>query len=353
MAVTLMDFTVGTKDFRAAMRSVLPHACRDAELPVINRLRMYVDTVAEMVTVAATDRFTAALALSSVWETREPVVGVVDLALVDAAKILAVFTAGKESRKDDAPEYKLRIELLERSRSTGPDSNEVSTVVLRVTDVSGLISGEVLEIPMQPPHDGFPDLPHVFANHLDRPAGVLDTFGVAGELVARLKVATTVYKDCPLILSTPSTERGPILARCGDSFLGLLTRVRMGEDELIRHKSTLAAWMRRLPEPSTAKFVDLDDIDLSQPSSMSVALQRQAAEIVITTQFGGAAQLQRRLNISPKVADALLSKLCGLGIVGYADEDNPDDARTVIVPPEELAEALERINPPAPEEGKP
>ncbi|WP_331436450.1 hypothetical protein RND64_04545 [Gordonia sp. w5E2] len=143
LSPSIMSFTVGTKDFRQALRAVSPHACRDSDLPMINRIRCYVDV--ENVTVAATDRFSAALGLVSVWDSSDtPVVGHIDLSLPDVAMILAVFTAGKDNGVDE-PEWQLQIELLEKRTVTASDSPDVVSHAVRVTDVSGLIPGEVLE----------------------------------------------------------------------------------------------------------------------------------------------------------------------------------------------------------------
>ncbi|AXH45819.1 FtsK-like DNA translocase [Gordonia phage GEazy] len=346
---TLMSFTVGTKDFRQALRSVSPHACRDDELPMINRVRCYVDT--ENVTVAATDRFTAAMGLVSVWDAGSATAGSIDLTLTDVAMILSVFTVGKENR-DDAPEWQLRIELRAKRVQTTPGSDgSYESMVIRVTDVSGLVSGEVLEFPAMPAHSAFPDIPQLFANQLARPAGLLDTFAMDGDLLARLKVAARVYGNKPLVLSTPGAERSPILARCGESFLGLVMPSRFDEDARLRNKAWLDAWIRRLPMPDLQKVVDLDDVRQMTSHESGARFLRDAAEIVISTQFGSASMLQRRLSIGYKLADRLLDQLAKRGIVSHADEENSSQARAVLVKPGDLQKALDTL--PAEEEDTP
>ncbi|WP_162128857.1 DNA translocase FtsK [Gordonia desulfuricans] len=308
-----MSFTVGTNDFRRALRAVAPNACRDEVLPAICRVRCYVDS--ENVTVSATDRFTAALGLVSVWETSPltPVVdGVIDLGLPDIAKILAVFTAGKD--KADAPEWQLRVELLEKRTIAEGDRPETSSLTVRITDVSGMISGEVLDLPALTPHENFPDLPQLFATHLEKPSGQLDLFGVSGELLARLKTAARVYGDEPLVLSTPGAERAPIIARCGDSFLGLVMPVNLGPAE-DSYQADQAAWQRRLPVPSVTKVVELDEI-VGRGAENDDEVRRAAAEIVVAVQFGSAAMLQRRLGIGYKKAERILNQLELAGVVG-------------------------------------
>lgn len=93
MGVTLLDITVGTKDFRQALQAVLPHAhTKPDEWPELARLRCHVDR--QNLMVSATDRYTAAIGLCSVWSDdlgAAADIGVFDLALDQAKKILAVF----------------------------------------------------------------------------------------------------------------------------------------------------------------------------------------------------------------------------------------------------------------------
>lgn len=344
---TLMSFTVGTKDFRRALRAVSPHASRNDNLPMINRVRLYVD--GENVMVAATDRFTAALGLVSVWESDYSTAGPVDLALADIGMVLSVFTAGKESSNaGDSPEWQLRIELLEKRTETGIARPNLLSSAVRVTDVSGMIPGEVLEFPALPPHSLFPDLPQLFANHLSLKPGRLDTFSVEGDLLARLKIAARVYGNRPLVLSMPSGVRSPVLARCGDSFLGLVMPRRVDDEERASNKAWLDAWVRRLPASSRDIVVDLDDVRLPLDKATADATLRDAAEAVISSQFGSASMLQRRLGISFKSATRILDELERRGIVGEAEGSK---AREVLTPPEELADTLKSLTDNDNEEG--
>lgn len=339
---SLMSFTVGTNDFRRALLAVSPSVSRDEKLPVICRLRCYVDR--ENVTVAATDRFTAALGLVSVWDrdffTAE---GSIDLGLPDVGKILAVFSGGKDD--GDAPQWRLRIELLEkRSVADTETPSEVSSLTVRITDASGMIDGEVLDLPALTPHENFPDIPQLFANNLAKPTGLLDMFGVRGELLARLKTAANVYgKHEPLVLSTPGAERAPIIVRCGESFLGMVMPVHMSEDMQVGVKSTQESWMRRLPAPSATKTVELDQIRAAYESDQENEdrLRRSATEMVVTAQFGSASMLQRRLGIGYGRACAVLDELEAAGIVGPAKGSM---ARAVLFTPSELLQAMTKLD---------
>lgn len=335
----LMSFTVGTKDFRRALQSVMPHVGRDEELPMLCRARCYVDS--QNVTVAGTDRYTAALSLASVWDidTDDPVDGVLDLSLSDVAKLLAVFRAGKDKDDDDAPAYQLRLEL-----RTGRDNNPL----LRITDCSGLIDGEHLELQAQPIAENFPDLPKMFARYLSEPAGVLDTFAVSGTLVGRLQTAAKVYSE-GLVMSTGQRATSPILARCGESFLALVMPLNQTEEAQQRHAAWQNAWQRRLPPAHDVTDVD-KMLDLRTAAGVYTASDQvtegpddllvEAARLVIETRFASGSMLQRKLNIGYARAARILDELERRGVVGEADGSKP---REVLTPPDALAETLKSL----------
>ena len=264
----------------------------------------------------------------------------IDLSLPDVGMILAVFTAGKDNGVD-APEWQLRIDLLEKRTVTASDSPDVLSHAVRVTDVSGLIPGEVLEFPLLPTSNAFPDLPQLFANKLDEPTGPLDTFAVDADLLGRLKTAAHVYGHKPAILSTPASPRSPIVARVGESFLGLVMPRYFGEDDRVQSKAWLEAWLRRLPDPSREKVVDLDEtIGKRDPNAARDALVAAARE-VITMQFGSAAMLQRRLGISAGAAERYLRLLEQRDVVG--PKPSASGAREVLIPVERLQETLDEL----------
>ncbi|MFT4128352.1 MAG: hypothetical protein QM662_19245 [Gordonia sp. (in: high G+C Gram-positive bacteria)] len=251
LPVTLLDVTVGTADFRRALASVLPHASTDQDFPQLCRVRVWVDTRDELLYVGATDRYTAALAVVSVWQSSPPssppTMGCFDLGVDHVKKILAVFKTGRESLSEDLPEWSLRVELRLR----------VEAFEVRVTDVSGLpgMPGEMLESPTELA-ESFPDLRGMFARWITAPQGALTEVGVAGKLLTRFVTAARTYGE-PLILTATepliltATEGAGVCVRCGDSFLGFLAPRRAVEDDPTEQtKQWLADWVARLPAPT-------------------------------------------------------------------------------------------------------
>lgn len=235
-----MRFTVDTKDLRAGLIAIAPHICHDPELPTICRVRMTVEE--HVVTFSATDRFTMGLALVSVI-AHEPdpflgrQFGAVDLPPEDVGKIMNLFKVGR----DKHAQYLVEFDCTDTERVT-------------VSDVSGMVAGDTLEMPRMPLDDMMPNLRQSFANWLSRDSAVLEDMSVGGQLLARFKTAATAYEE-PLILRRP--ERAPILIECGESFLGALAGMRFDETAQQVAKNYRVAWERRLPTPEGG--VNLDE----------------------------------------------------------------------------------------------
>lgn len=220
---------VGTADLRAALTSVRVHASTDKNQPELNRIRLAIG--AENVVVTGTDRFTAGLAIASVWNLAgDPCT--VDLLPDDVAKVLNIFKAGTESA-DDEPEYRLRLDI-------GPER-------VTVTDCSGLIDGRALKVPRLPTADGgLSAIPAVIAGHHDSAPTMLADMSVGGESLARFKAAATAYKRA-LEVSAHRAGRA-LLVRCGESFLGLLVPRELLDADRARAREWAQNWNHRLPE---------------------------------------------------------------------------------------------------------
>lgn len=229
----------GTNDFRAGLLSAKVHACTDTELPAMCRVRL--DIGPENITITATDRFTAGMSLVSVVahlspdnleETDLPWVEVIDLALDDVDKLLAIFKCGKDAA--DEPEFLLRIESTETH--------------VTVTDSSGMIDGRALKLPRMTADDGFPNLPALFAKVHHGTPTVLDGMAVSARFLARFKAAGACYHEALLIEATSGSKA--LTIRCGESFLGVLMPVHADDDTDTKHSEWRQAWASRLPHPT-------------------------------------------------------------------------------------------------------
>ncbi|OZF25201.1 hypothetical protein CH296_27970 [Rhodococcus sp. 14-2496-1d] len=224
--------TVGTADLRAALSSVVVHAGNDEHLPTYTRVRMIVDPI--NLTVIATDRFSMAMAIVSIWEQVEPGFATIDVLPEDVKKILSIFKAGKEKADSDAPEFQVRFEA----------DDEFVTVV----DCAGFVDGRSYKIPRLPTDEQFLDVPRMVSRSHHAAPVLLEDMAVNGPLLARFAVAATAYLK-PLLIESHTGFRS-LLIRAGESFLGMLMPLNIGEEDAARNKEWSVAWSSRLPDPA-------------------------------------------------------------------------------------------------------
>lgn len=329
----MQSITVATGDLRQALNSVRVHACADKEVPPTHRIRLAIG--AENVTVIATDHYTAALAIVSIWvsdpEFHDPIT--VDLLPDDVAKLLAIHGGGKEKR--DEPQLMLRL--------------EITADRITVTDCSGLIDGRALTIPRLPTDGGtlcaIPDL--VLKQHAS-PITEVSDMPVSGDSAARFKAAAAAYGE-GLELEAHAGSRA-LLVRCGESFLGLMMPRTIDDEERARLAEYAAGWTRRLPEIAAAGRAERADIqtvkvgqvavvDLDEDVDRSAYLH--AVDLVVRSQFASASMLQRRMRIGLAKALGLLEQMETAGIVGPRPEGSR--TRTVHVPADAVDELLAAI----------
>lgn len=267
--MTDFDVKVNTRRFRGALISVLPHVSTDKDDVFLTRVRVYVSP--KHLVVAATDRFTAAMAWLPVDESTGEV-GCFDMTTTDVQQLLAVHRIPKEGS------YDLRL---------GHDGKH-----LRATDVSGLgFGGKSLRLEALSVDKTYPDVPNLIsrvATSADLAAGSVrdaQLNQVWGAGLARFTVAAKVFEEF-LVVEAIARPRAVLLS-CGISFLGVLIPTGdaddVAEDEhQLRAAAVDVAAVARLghPQPPEVKaHKDATEVqDLSDLIPISADEQAEAGE---------------------------------------------------------------------------
>lgn len=218
--------TVGTADFRNALTSVAPHADPDPKFPPLHRIHLAVEKV--NVTVTATNRYTAGMALVSVQDPDEQA-WAFDLSPMDVKEILSLFRGAPFD--DDELGETLELKVDEKHTT--------------VTDNSGMFPGKSLRLPRYPDESDFPDVPRLVAGALRRPAVQAQRLVADGKKVALFRSAARTYNQ-PLVLE-PTGANTALLVSCGEAFIGLVMPIRQDEEIDLRHAAWRQGWERRLP----------------------------------------------------------------------------------------------------------
>ncbi|HJQ00108.1 MAG TPA: hypothetical protein VJ851_00780 [Jatrophihabitans sp.] len=218
--------TVGTQDFRRALRAVTPHADPDPDFPQLHRVRLVVG--GENLTVSATNRHTLGHAIVSILDNHTGVVGdELDLSPNDVREILALF---KPNTK--APDESLLIEVDDRHTT--------------VTDVSGLFPGKSLRLPRYPMEEHFPSVALLIREVLTRTVKSTERLIANGKLYGLFVKASDAYGQWLVI--EPAGSSSAILYTCGESFVGMLMPVRGDDDTYERINGWHADWLERLTD---------------------------------------------------------------------------------------------------------
>lgn len=350
---------VELNDLRHALAAVMPHVPSPKHDERLARVRLTPQS--QNVELTATDRYTMGLALVSVLEYQEADVDVIDLSAADVGKILAVHTAPKKG-----VEAHVRIQC---------DSS-----VVTVTDVSGLMDGESLILERTTSSDTFPDLRRAFAGTL-RAGHVIDgEMWFSGSLLHRFEAAQRVYGRALIV--EPTKQRGSLIVRCGESFLGQIALIRPDEDDILQSKGWVESWATRITReveavtwqdlvealdhsesaavsdgepavreplatvtdlrtaPTVLTTADLAAVSGDKRVAQEIDLLIQAAELVVTTQFASTAMLQRKLRVGFAKAARLMDALEEAGAVGPGDGSK---AREVITVPDHLSALITTI----------
>ncbi|GGM22463.1 DNA translocase FtsK [Dactylosporangium sucinum] len=183
-----------------------------------------------------------------------------------------------------------------------------------------------------------------------RPSVDVVTGLIKANVPSRLAFATSSLADSRVILDQPGAEK--LLGR-GDALF-----LPMGEASAIRlqgawvDESEIDAVVRHCKNQS-AQLVDAvavaAPVEGSSPAATSSAAQMssddvdllvQAAELVITSQFGSTSMLQRKLRVGFAKAGWLMDRLEEGGVVGASEGSK---ARDVLIKPDALDQALTEL----------
>lgn len=346
---TKLDVKVRRGAARQALGAALPHAAAD---PESHRSRVRIgfapDGDAEtgvVMVVSATDGYTAIVARVPVDEvgTLPDLADFVDLPLLTVREVMAVFKP--PSNKD------------ERSVWVGePFRVHVAGGEVTWSEPGTLVDDgtKALTAPIAPALTdaaGYPDVPRAVHAFLAQSLPS-EAWGhvVNPQLLGRFVASAKALGDDELAIRPRKAPAGWIV-QVGSRCVGVLLPIRVDETETNRWDFAAERWREALPpifSPEKPKVelvqpgagFEVDPVEAILLGDVLTRTALDAAELVITTQYGSAAMIQRKLKVGAALAGRALTILEGAGIVGPS---NGTQARDVLVEPAEAAAAVEKL----------
>lgn len=317
---------LATSDLHDLLTPVLPHAATDKELPELGVVHL--EARDGVLSAVASDRTTLAA-------TRLPVDTTEDFALTidrkDADNLLKIF---RHTQKTD-PQLVVVVE--EMPISTG----SAYGLGIRIDSETGKRHALT---DLGEPDVIFTKWRSIVAKLLARPAAPATPATLLSPW-AMARWSKAPRKGDFLQMFPGPTTNDPILVLAGESFIGYWAPVRLRDD--IEPQTLLEAtpWQADLTGLDSTEAGDLLTAAYQPPQctpdpGADRNLLEQAADLVITTQFGSTSMLQRRLRVGFAKAGQLMQLLEDYRVVGPAEGTR---AREVLARTGDLTAVVEKI----------